>query len=165
MNTRLGAFFKNNYERHLKTINKILHNTEASEDVVQEAYYRACKYEQSYDSTRSSFNTWFNKILFNSLRDYQRSDKDSGVDHDADVELEIEVVSPSKTLENLHLIEQEISRFGRKGKNRRILELFYLKGYSSYEISQIEEDVSVSNVTSINHLFKRKLEDRYGVKL
>ena len=43
-------------------------------------------------------------------------------------------------------------------KHRRVLELFFILGYSSKEISEIEERVSISNVTTIVGRFKEKLK-------
>lgn len=130
----------------------------AAEDVVQEAFTRALTFYDSYDSTKGELTPWFNTILYNSLRDVQKemrgqpseNIKDFCVE---DMFAEYDLVnSPEKRLiisKHINLIKNE--------KHKRILELFFLLGYTSTEISQIENKVSVSNVTTVVSRFRERV--------
>lgn len=161
----LGNFFKNNYERHLKMIGKILYkDPDTVQDVVQEAYARAVKYQRSYDESRSSVNTWFNTILFNTLRDFQRQHQSQPDIMDEDVDSHYEEDQFSNVSDHFELIEREISCVKRE-RNKRILRLYYVLGYSSREISQIEEKMTVTNVTTICNRFRKTLKEKYNVEI
>lgn len=127
----------------------------AGEDVTQEAFCRAWKFYPSYDPNIGKLEAWFNSILFNSLRDYQREMK-------GEPSSQAKEISPEDVLMNIStdftLIRKSIRQVRNK-KHRRVLELFFIMGYTSTEISQIEEKVSISNVTTIVNRFKEELSD------
>lgn len=152
----LDIFFRKNRERHLKTINKILYgNRETSEDVVQEAYYKAYKYIDTYQPERSSFNTWFNKILFNTLRDYQREFKNTPQQVDMDVEFCIDGDQYEFNLNSSKSIEELIDKT-KNQKHRKYLVLYYILGYSAREIAETE-GTTVTNITTICNRFRKKV--------
>jgi RNA polymerase sigma factor (sigma-70 family) len=133
----------------------------AGEDVVQEAFYRAIKFFPAYDEEKGKLSSWFNTILFNSLRDYQRAS--SGIS-DVEVDkLSVYDVFSQDTLANnpdlRTLISDSIGKVSKE-RHRQILFLFFILGYTSMEISQIEEKVSQTNVTTVVNRFRRQLKEK-----
>lgn len=154
----IEEFYKQNYKRHVKTISRILRwNKDLAEDVVQEAYTKAFQYEDTYDPARGSFNTWFNRILFNTLRDTQNSFVHTVALHEG-------MEGDDKSVEYLLFIDGEL-RYVRNKKHKRVLELFYISGYSSSEIARLVNGVSQTNVTTICNRFKDSIREKYGVSL
>lgn len=131
----------------------------AAEDIVQEAFLRAIQFQGSYDEERATYHTWFNGILWNCLRDYNRSLRGDPAPAGGDI-------SADDVAEELDLLDtpegQQYTRnqieLVKNDKHRRVLELFFLLGYTSKQITQIEEDVSVTNVTTIVSRFKEDLK-------
>ena len=153
-------FFKEVRLGKVKMMARILHGDYATaEDVVQEAFTRAIKFQYSYDEKRGPLDKWFNTILFNSLRDQQRQDR--GLPQE-DSEL---VADESSLLFDLTVEKDKIPLWIERVKNdghRRILTLFYIQGYSSMEISQVEKQTSQTNVTTVVQRFREELARIYN---
>lgn len=131
----------------------------AAEDIVQEAFLRAIMFEKSYDRKRASYRTWFNGILWNCLRDHNKllrgtPPTEAGDFSAEDVAGELNLLD---TPETNNYVRNQI-KLVKNLKHRRVLELFFLLGYTSNEITQIEEDISVTNVTTIVTRFKENLK-------
>jgi len=151
-----NQFYKDNYEKHKKKIARIINgDTTTAEDIVQEAYMRAWKYRDSYDRKRSGISTWFNTILYNTLRDFQKSFKDNQEDS-GDVDRFYEEENLKSIAVHLPVIEREIKKM-KNERIKRVLTLYYILGYTSTEISQVEADTTVTNVTTICNRFRKKL--------
>ncbi len=145
-------FMRKFREGHINKINRIINDRETSEDVVQEAYARALKYKDKYDENRSSFPTWFNKILFNTLKDFQRQyKKDLCLVH---TDIDMYEDTTDAYINNLEELIYDVNN----PKHRSVLILFYVLGYTTSQISNIE-GVSVTNVTTICNRFKKKMEE------
>ena len=117
--------------------------------MVQEAYCRALQYWPSYDPTRGPIKPWFNRILFNALKDIQREYNNRPKEEVEGLTLADVITSnqlPESVLERIEEVDNE--------KHQRVLYLFYILGYNSREISQIEEKMSQTNVTTIVTRFK-----------
>jgi len=132
----------------------------AGEDVVQEAFYRAVKFFPSFDENRGKLSSWFNTILFNSLRDAQRSGRGMS-------SIEVDRLSPEDVfLQENFTNNPDLSKYVEKSigevqseRSRRVLYLFFILGYTSKEISQIEEKISQTNVTTIVTRFRKQLKE------
>lgn len=120
------------------------------EDVVQEAFLRAWKFYDLYDEERASIKTWFNGILFNALRDTQRESRGVKFVSHEDVSPEDLVLPENKSLSD---IERIISKVPNED-HRDVLYLFYVRGYTSKEISQVVPKMTQTNVTTIATRFK-----------
>jgi RNA polymerase sigma factor (sigma-70 family) len=154
----LTALYEKVYIHKVRIMSRILKGDMAlAEDVVQEAFTRAVKYIHLYDETRGMIETWFNAILFNALRDVQKSERNQ-----QEIYKEIslhDVLDPAKSILTPEY-KQDLYKHIQMSKNekhRRILELFFLYGYSSKEISEIEEGMTQSNVTTIVMRFRSSL--------
>lgn len=135
-------------------MSRIMHGDYAgAEDVVQEAFTRAWKFYPAYDPERGPIEAWFNGILFNSLRDYQREKRGSPTSSSR--EIVPEDIITTLNINNKELRDKVKAVVNRKHK--RVLELFFMLGYTSTEISQMEEGMTVTNVTTIVNRFREDL--------
>lgn len=148
--------YKEKYTLKVKQICRILNGDwAAAEDVVQEGFTRALAYKNSYNPDRGSLETWFNKILFNALRDVQnemrgRPLKDEGISAQ-------DLFGEEDLLKRPYfwrLLKEKISEV-KNAKHKQILELFFLMGYRSSEIAEIEW-VTQTNVTTVVNRFKKE---------
>lgn len=155
----ITQIYKDTYPIKLKLVTRILRGDKAlAEDVVQETFTRAIKYLSIYNEKKGSLNTWINSILFNTLRDLQKEER---ICHETLREFFLyhldDPAKPLFTPEYKLELQEEINQVVNE-KHRRVLELFYLYGYSSKEISEFEEDITQTNVTTIVMRFRKQLE-------
>lgn len=155
-------YYRNNFSKKIKTISRILKGDfPVAEDIVQEAFVRAIKFQRSYDPTIGTLDKWFNSIMFNCLREYQSDPNHRKMNNYGDINPE-EVLndwSMSDDKSRKILIPKHIMSLDNDF-HKRILTLFFILGYTSSEICQIENDVTVSNVTTVVSRFKEKLHNR-----
>ena len=132
-----------------------------AEDIVQEAFTRALKFEKSYDPNAGDIKAWFNSILFNALRDYKRTERGYSVETTKDIS--VDDVMPEEYVSKIsdgHLkkmVEDTILNLPND-RHKKVLYLFFILGYTSSEIAQIEAGVSQTNVTTIVNRFKESLK-------
>lgn len=151
----LTKFYKDNHKRQVKIISSVMRfNKNLAEDIVQEAYLRAVKYEAAYDVNKASYKTWFNRIMFNVLREMQ--DK-----HKITDELnENSAIVVDLSYEDSLYILKEIRRLKNKS-HQEVLMLFYKLGYTTKEISQITS-FTQTNITTILKRFRERLIEKDG---
>lgn len=153
---KLEALYNQNRRRYVNTMSRILRGDyAAAEDVVQEAFTRAIKFHKAFDEKRGPLHKWFNTILYNSLRDVQREMHGRSCEEPGEMFFDEDFfdLNISKSPEKKEFLRDMIA-IQKNDKHRRVLELFFFSGYTSTEISQIEEKVSVSNVTTIISRFR-----------
>lgn len=151
--------YRKNYRVKVKLMSRILRGDLAlAEDVVQEAFTRAIKYIHLYDESRGLIDTWFNSILFNTLRDTQKIERNQQELH-RELKLfdVIDSISPEKWPDYKEKIFSTIKLI-QNTRHRRVLELFFIYGYSTTEIAQIEDRMTQSNVTTILMRFRELLK-------
>lgn len=140
-------------DRQVKTMSRIMGGDfAAGEDVVQEAYTRAIQYFPTYDPSRGPMLPWFNRIMFNALRDVQREYKNRPTETCEELTVDDIITSSDSSETILDRIDQV-----KNDKHQQVLYLFYVLGYNSREISQIEEEVTQTNVNVIVKRFKDSL--------
>lgn len=161
----LDTFYNENHVKHVNIMTRLTGSRDAGEDVVQEAYMRAWKYQGSYQPRKAELNTWFNTILYNALRDFKKLEKLGGVVVDDDVEEVVEHVPYERIQEHLQLVWEEINNMTRNTRHKRILYLFYILGYTSRDISEIEKDITQVNVRVISKRFRDLMRTKYGVAI
>lgn len=162
MNKNIEELFREKYNQKFKMMRSILRGDSATaEDVVQEAFTRALKYQNSFDEDRATLEVWFNKILFNSLRDVQQQARNSPPPtQEEEFSLE-DVFSQDWFADNpqsRQLLVETLSKVDNP-KKKQVLTLFYILGYSTKEVTEIEEGLTQTNVTSIVNRFKNSLKD------
>lgn len=155
----LTELYKKVYKGKVQLMTRILGGDRAlAEDVVQEAFTRAVKYILLFDERKGMLETWFNAIMFNALRDIQKQERNY-----QELYREVflhDVIDPAKAImgPEYHYDIYRALQAVENDKHRRVLELFFLYGYSSKEISEVEEGVTQSNVTTIIMRFRGSLK-------
>lgn len=141
--------YRKQYKKQVGVIRRALKNhTLDPEDIVQEAYSRAIRYQASYKPKRASVETWFNYIMFNVLREYIHKEKELNLEDYID---DSEALFLMMDTFYAHLREVPLE------KHKSILMLSLILGYSSTEISQVL-GVSVTNVTTVINRFRKELK-------
>lgn len=153
---QLIELYNKNRKAYVNIMSSILRGDRAAaEDVVQEAFTRAVRFIDNYNPERGKFSTWFTTILFNSLRDVQKEMRGHPTQPYKDVSLEDlfgnDEILASKDFRTF--LRQKIQQ-QPNDQHQQVLEMFFLSGYTSTEISQLMPKMSVSNVTTIVSRFR-----------
>jgi RNA polymerase sigma factor (sigma-70 family) len=154
----IEKFYKETFDKHVRMVSNCLkYNKHLSEDIVQTSFMKAFEKLDTYDKKKGSLQTWFNTILFNTLRDYQRKNK-------ATVPISVEMID---TLEYVykyyHILSGELLEVPNP-MHRRIIESVYFNGYTTKQVASAEK-ITVTNVTSICSRFRKQIKDKYGMEL
>jgi RNA polymerase sigma factor (sigma-70 family) len=128
------------------------------EDVVQEGFYRALLYKESFNPTYISLSNWLTSILNNCLRDMLREKRDGAAMHDSEHEPTVDDRCPSDTELEAKILE-DIEAKG--GNTRQILWLYFAMGCKTEEIHQIVGGSEVNVWMSVSR-FKEACESKYG---
>ncbi len=142
--------YREHFDIITRRISRYLGSRYNAEDVLQEAYYRTCKYWDTYDD-KQDFKKWFNVILNNSIKDFFKKQILHGMS--VDVLPEIAAVQTLQRIEIgelVKLIEEQEERVCR------ILKLYLLEGYTSYEVAEIVPESAV-NIRKIVERFRNGL--------
>lgn len=152
--------YRENYQRLINQCRRSLNNHHSAEDVVQEAYTRACQYWNSFQATPKKFDQWFHSIITNCMRDQRRDDMVRGQAVDT---------------ENIHLSHDD----GRTGERRITLDeigklindktednayifrLFFFEQYQPQDIAKLT-DLAPRAISMRIDRFKQELKDVYS---
>lgn len=130
-----------------RRIRPYVHNDDALEDIIQEAFLKAFTRLDTYDKERASIKTWFNKILFSCVWDYKRSQK-------KEVCLDIDDLCPED--EPFYTQSEEVSSFLKKVKNDKhwkVLFCYFVLGLTDKESGYVT-GTSEGNVRKIVQRFR-----------
>lgn len=140
-------------ENHLTLSNKmkksLKYNKDLAHDICMDSYEKAFRSIGTYDENKGSMRVWFNKIMYNTLKQYKKMYAEVFVT-DQEFEDNQDVLDEYRPHFNHHL------NLVKNYKHRRILELFYKLGWSSAEIADFF-DTTQTNVTTICNRFKNQL--------
>lgn len=154
----LEEFYRTHRTRLVVSIcRKVGGNYDVAEDVVQEAFMRAISFYPSFDPERGKLSSWFNKIMYNAMRDVQNRGVEDLSTMSEDCSADDVMGGETRLDSRARTILAEDIRKVKNKLHRRVLYLFYVLGYSSKEISMIEVGVSQSNVTTIAMRFKKQV--------
>ncbi len=131
-----------------------------AEDVVQEAFTRACKYHASYNPAITDFDAWFSRILENSLRTHTKDRRAQGMVHDSkNNHLITGTMADSFLRRFLSEINDDIALLS-EGK-QEVVNLNFFMGYTPMDISKIV-NVNVGAIRTLLHRFREELRYKYG---
>jgi len=126
------------------------------EDVVQEAFYRALFYKDTYNPAMVDLEYWFLGIINNCLRDLLREKQQGSSMHDPlDDEL-LEYTEEKQGFKEIVLKELE----EKKQPTRSVLYLHFVLDYQAKEI-QRTLDMGYKNVETILGRFRSYLREKY----
>ena len=154
----LSDYFEKEYLTLVKKVSRRAGTPENAEDVVQEAFYRACKYWGSYNR-QIPIGAWFNTILNNACKDKMREDRMLGMT----VDIEEEQFDPVVMSEYDHDTVARIMKLIRKKgfPQSEVLRLYYEHGYKPLEIREIL-DVEHGTVRQTIWRFKEEVKEKLG---
>ena len=148
--------FKDLYKRyakgHMLTCLRYIKNRSEAEDVLQESYIKIFKDLDKYDSTKSQFTTWSNRVVINTcLMNLRKNNVLRDFDNIIDISGKLTV--DADAVDNLSL--QDLTGFITqlpKGY-RTVFNMYVIDGYKHPEIA---EHLGVSVSTSKTQLMKAK---------
>lgn len=154
----IDGHYKANYKSLVKKYSGPSGSQHNAQDVIQEAYARACQYWRSFNIDRN-FDNWFNRILVNCLKDIVKDNKDHGANGDDAPVAEIQPEAYNKVVLNevFNMIEEQPENISY------ILKLYYIEQYTSKEISYIVPETHV-NIRRIILVFSKKLKAKFDVQ-
>lgn len=155
----LENFYNNNHKRLVNQVHRRVDNRDLAEDIIQECFLRALRFESSYDPKKSPFRTWFNAIMNNTIYDARRGKLDDLTEPLDELSIGAKATDNSHGVLNRDEKESiyEALQSTDNPRHRRVAELFYVLGYSTKEITMIEEELTQSNVTTIVLRFRENV--------
>jgi len=137
----LRHFFAEEYDTLVKRANFRVRHPDDAEDIVMDAFRKAVEYWKSFDPEKRELGAWFNTILNNSVRTYQREKFMKHIEADPDAEIPVEDTHDLKDLTD-H-IQEDIQAI-ENDERRNVIHLFFNLGYSYQDIELIT-DSSIRN--------------------
>lgn len=144
-------------DKLIKRYTRFAGTKEAAEDIVQESYYRALKYKDSYDPSML-FDTWFSRILRNALSHYKNMER-GGAYEELDEEAVEGIAFSGYNKVLLDQIYEEMSDY--TGESYEVLNLYFRYGYSPGEIKQVVE-MKYKAIEQTIYRFKVYVRNKYG---
>lgn len=145
----IDIHFREKYDTLVKKIAVHMGSIHNAEDVIQETYYRACKYWNTFDKTNNLFSTWFATILNNAIKDHFKSEYMHGMSTDILPDL----IGETRAFQRIEL-NQLIKKIEEQEERvSRILRLYLLDGYRSKEIAEVVPE-SAANIRKIVQRFR-----------
>lgn len=154
----LEKYFEKEYNKLVQKISRRAGSPENAEDVVQEAFFRACKYWPSYNPERQKLGAWFNTILSNACKDKVRDDRMLGMS----VELEEVHIDPVEMEEEVYAQQKVLALLDDKNDvHKEVLRLYYECGYKPVEIKEVL-DLELGTTKQIIWRFKQEVREKLG---
>ena len=154
----LELYYQDNYDTFIKKVKRRAGGEVNAEDVVQEAFTRALKYQNSFDETNRPLDAWFNTILNNALRDFQRQERLFGMN----IELDEEKIDGVDMKEIRGVIRKDLRKLIQQQPEPKatVLRLHFNKGYKTREIVNVV-DVPLGTVFTTINRFKQEVQELY----
>jgi RNA polymerase sigma factor (sigma-70 family) len=151
-NEQLTTYFKSHYKHLVNIARRRVGNYSlpSAEDAVQEAFWRACRYYNSYNH-KEEFDKWFKRVLHNCINQIKRDERDQGVSYTDVEEVSIEpklVVFP-KEVESLFK--------GLSNRDKDIINMYFFLDFKSREISEMTK-VSHDVVRDVIRRFRMRVK-------
>jgi len=127
------------------------------EDLLQEAFYRALYYSDSYDEKLVPLETWFGGIIENCLKDLYREKRNGASMHEK-LTPESAVIEPRYDDGFKKVLDKEIAK--KKGDHKYTLYLYFMCGYELQEIQRVLK-ISYLTINSSIVRFKEYLRSIY----
>jgi RNA polymerase sigma factor (sigma-70 family) len=127
------------------------------EDLVQEGFYRALFYVDTFNPTLVPIEHWLAGIIDNCLKDLLREKRDGSAMHDK-LDEDSAVIEPRYEDDLTKILTREIER--KEGDLKSILYLYFLCGYELKEIHRVVGG-SYHTLEVRTRRFKQLLRDLY----
>ena len=145
--------YRTNFKRLVKRFSGASQSRHNAEDLVQEAYTRACQYWKSFDNEKD-FDKWFMRIVVNCLKDKIKEEKEHGSVSGMEMTAEVRPNVLNR------LIIEDVKRIIKKQPENiaYILSLFFFGQYRGAEIAEIVPE-SHTYIRQLIHNFRKHLRD------
>lgn len=154
----LEKYFEKEYNKLVQKVSRRAGSPENAEDVVQESFFRACKYWASYNPERQKLGAWFNTILSNACKDKVRDERMLGMS----VELEESHIDPVEMEEEVYAQQKVMALWEDKNDvHKEVLRLYYECGYKPVEIKEVL-DLELGTTKQIIWRFKQEVKEKLG---
>jgi len=158
MMDKLEQFFKEEYDTLVGRINFRVRNMDDAEDIVMDAFRKAVEYWSSFDPTHKEIGAWFNTIMNNSHKTFQKEKFMKHIEMEHDIDIPVEDNYDVKDI--AEKIKEEFSSSDNL-EIRDALHLFFVLGYN-YKDIQTVTGISVRNARFYVDEFKKEMRDKYG---
>lgn len=160
MRSKIEQFYVEQYDNYVRKISRKAGGIEHAEDIVQEAFYRALKYADTYNPTDKEISVWFNTILRRAMYDHKRIELKQGmtaaIDSGETEAVEVDEVGQRMADE---IYEAILER--KHDEHKQVLFLALIRNYPPRDIVEVL-DVGIHNVNQIISRFKTEMGERYG---
>lgn len=155
---RILALYEEGYDQMVNRVKYRVGGPVNAEDVVQEAFANALKYEASYDESVPIEN-WFSTILTNAAHDFLSQERMEGMTTHNEEE-------GTDTLDNLCFQQEMIGKVveeidKRESPEKDALRGFVLLGWKATEIAQYLP-MTANHIRVLVHRFKEEMRQKYG---
>ena len=155
----IEAYYKENYNKLLNKVRGRAGGHPNAEDVVQEAFTRALTYYKSYNPAVKPLDSWFGRILENTLRSHNKDRRAQGMVHDLN-EHDLVTFSPSPYLLTfISEIKRDVDNLSEE--KREIVDLNFFQGFTPLDISHIVEANPGAIRTTLSR-FREEIREKYG---
>lgn len=154
----ISEFFRKEYNTLVKRVNFRVRNIDDAEDIVMDAFRKAVEYKGSYSPHTQEFGAWFNTIMNNSVRTFQ---KEKFMKHiEVEEEWDIPVDEPYEKIDMAEHILADMNAYQNETV-KEVLRLFLVMGYNYAEIEQVT-GVSIRNARYYVDEFKKRMQEKYS---
>lgn len=158
--TCIEQFFKKEYNILVKRIRARGMQGADAEDVVQEAFYRALKYRDTYNPKHQPIGAWFNTIMNNAFKDYRHANF-TGEYSFREEDEDISVMSEDGVFSKRMMGEVEGDIASKPEEERNILKTVLILGYSYKACCQVF-DVRFARVQFVLQEFRKEMRSKYN---
>ncbi len=131
-----------------------------AEDVVQEAFYRAIKYKDTYNPKHQPIGAWFNTIMNNAFKDYRHANFTGEYSFREDDSEEVYISADSDMISKRMVEEVKKDMYCKSDQESSILNTVLVLGYSYKACCQVY-DVPFSRVQFVLQEFRKEMREKY----
>jgi len=156
MSEALEKYYKNNYERLVKSYTRRCGTPHDAEDVVQEAFTRALTYIDKYDS-REPIANWITRIVYNSFCDWKKEQRSGQYN----VTYNDENYDPIDGTQERKILVDKVKQFitdKYDDRTKEAINLFYFCNYKAREIGDLI-GMSTQSVTNRLDTFRKDMRE------
>lgn len=157
--------YRRSFNERVKYVMARRMSKEDAEDVVQETFYRALRYMNTYNPHLQKLPVWLDVIMNNSIKKYKHANMTGDYSFTEDMEEEVCEFEHERSLtdkENISMVLEELSKLTTQQRN--VLYAHHILGHTQRDCTMIF-DMSLSMVRQVVHRFKvrlRKVFDEEG---
>lgn len=153
--------YRQNFEKLIPRYTHFLKSKERAEDVVQDAYLRACTYWPDAPSDPTEFSKWFHIVLGNALKDNHREEIMKGANNSREAEDEGAEGPAIPAI----IYKQVVDRIKAKPSGQaKVLSLALLHHYRANEIADMVPESAVA-IRKIVSRFRKEINQEFGWKI